>query len=312
MTRRSLLAVVCFWALSPWCLAGEHPSPLAERLTALARAHKGRVAIACKNLQTGELFLYHADEVMPTASLIKFPILLEVYMEVKEGKLKLSDRVTLRDKDKVPGSGILTYHFSDGATFPLRDAVRLMIAYSDNTATNLVLARTGIPAVNQRMQAWGYPNTRLNAQVFRADTTSVDPARSKKYGLGSTTAREMIGLLEKLHKGELVSPAACREMIAHLKQCQDKDMFPRFLPDTVAVAHKNGAVSHCKTDAGLLYLPGGPVALCVLTADNDDRRWTRDNAGSLLCARIAQAVHEYYQPQQQRPKKLDNFTPEGP
>ena len=75
----------------------------------------------------------------------------------------------------MPGSGILTEHFSDGAAFSLRDAVRLMIAFSDNTATNLVLDRVGIKSVNQRMEAWGFPNTRINAKVFRGGTTSVDP-----------------------------------------------------------------------------------------------------------------------------------------
>ena len=67
---------------------------------------------------------------MPTASLIKVAVLVETYMQADEGKVNLRDTVTLRDADKVPGSGILTYHFSEGATFPLRDAVRLMIAFS--------------------------------------------------------------------------------------------------------------------------------------------------------------------------------------
>jgi beta-lactamase class A len=305
MHRKTLLALCCLLALRPWCLAGEPQVPLADRLTALAKAHKGRVAIALKNLATGETFFYNADEVMPTASLIKFPIMAEVYMEVLEGKLKLTDMVTLREKDKVPGSGILTYHFSEGATFPLKDAVRLMIAYSDNTATNLILDKIGVPATNERMQAWGFPNTRINAKVFRGSTTSVAPERTKKFGLGSTTAREMIGLLEKLHQGKLVSSEASKEMVAHLKQCQDKDMFPRFLPEKVSVAHKTGSVSDAKTDAGIVYVPGGPVALCVLTAGNADKRWVRDNAGSLLCARIAQEVHGFYS------KKPDLKTP-GP
>src|SRR5262249_59841620 len=130
-----------------------------------------------------------------------------------------------------------------------------------------------IPATSQRMQAWGFPNTRINAKVFRGSTTSVDPERTKKYGLGSTTAREMVGLLEKLYQGKLVSPEASKEMIGHLKQCQDKDMFPRLLPEKVAVAHKTGSVSDIKTDAGILYLPTGPVALCVLTPNNTDLPW---------------------------------------
>ena len=204
------------------------PAPTLEtRLAPLAKAHKGRVAIVVKHLDTGESYTLNGDEAMPTASLIKFPIMLEVYLQVLEGKLKLTDLVKLTEKDKVPGSGILTYHFSEGATFPVKDAVRLMIAYSDNTATNLVLDKIGIASTNKRMEAWGCPNTKINAKVFLGSKTSIDPARTKKYGLGSTTAKEIVTLLEKVHHGKVVSPEVCKEMLEHLKNAQDKDCFPR-------------------------------------------------------------------------------------
>jgi beta-lactamase class A len=281
--------------LMAWfCAAAPTSQSLEARLAPLAKAHKGKVAIAVKDLKTGQSYYLGADEVMPTASLIKLPVMIEVYQQVAEGKVKLSDMVTLHDSDKVPGSGILTYHFSEGATFPLRDAVRLMIAYSDNTATNLILDRIGVASTSKRMTAWGFPNTRINAKVYRGKTTSIDPARTKKYGLGSTTAREMVELLEKLYRGKLVSPAACKEMIGHLKQCQDKDKIKRFLPAKIEVADKTGAVSDVRTDAGILYLPSGPVVLCVLTAHNEDRRWDRDNAGNLLIAHVAQEVYRYF------------------
>jgi beta-lactamase class A len=281
-------------ALLLWSGAAPAETSLEARLAPLAKAHKGQVAIAVKHLDTGASYDLRADAVMPTASLIKLPVMVEVYQQVAEGKVKLSDMVTLHDADKVPGSGILTYHFSEGATFCLRDAVRLMIAYSDNTATNLILDRISIPATTRRMIAWGLPNTRLNAKVFKGDTTSVDPERTKKYGLGSTTAHEMVALLERLHRGKVVSPAASREMIEHLKQCQDKDKIKRFLPADLVVAHKSGAVKDIRTDAGILYLPGGPVALCVLTAQNEDQRWAKDNAGEVLIGRVAQEVYQYF------------------
>src|SRR5262249_13616911 len=157
----------------------------------------------------------------------------------------------------VPGSGVLTDHFTPGATFCLRDAVRLMIAVSDNTATNMVLDQIGIREVNQRMESLKLPHTRINAKSFKGSTTSVDPERSKKFGLGSTTAREMITLFEGLYRGKYVSPEASKEMIEHLKKCSDKDMFPRFLPDTVKLAHKTGAVSDARTDAGIMYFQEG-------------------------------------------------------
>jgi D-alanyl-D-alanine carboxypeptidase (penicillin-binding protein 5/6)/beta-lactamase class A len=268
---------------------------LEERLAPLAKAHHGKVAIAVKHLETGQAWTLGGDEVMPTASLIKFPIMIELYSQVAEGNLKLTDLVKLTEADKVPGSGILTYHFSEGTCFPIKDACRLMIAYSDNTATNLVLDKIGIASTNKRMESWGCPNTRINAKVFRGSTTSIDPERTKKYGLGSTTANEMIKLLELLHQGKLVSKDACKEMLEHLKKCVDTDKFTRFLPEKVVVAHKTGAVNDAKTDAGIIYTPGGPVALCVLTNANTDKTWRADNEGSLLCARVAQQVYEHFQ-----------------
>jgi len=284
----------CFllFSLCPLCLCGQ--SSLETRLAPLAKAHKGKIAIAVKHLGTGEAYYLHADEPMPTASLIKLAVLMEVYTQANEGNVKLTETLTLRKTDKVPGSGILTEHFSDGATFSLRDAVRLMIAVSDNTATNLVLDRVGIRAVNERMKGWGYPDTRINHKVFRGDTTSVDPARSKKYGLGSTTAREMIGLLADLEAGKHFRPALKQAILGHLKKCDDKDRFTRFLPDGTVVAHKTGSVSDVRTDAGIIYLDSGPVAVCVLTAQNEDTRWKPDNAGNVLCARVAKEVYDYF------------------
>ena len=267
---------------------------LESRIEPLVKAHKGRVAVAVKSLKTGEEFYYNADERMPTASLIKLPVMVETYWQVAEGKVKLDTTLTLKKDDKVPGSGVLTNHFSDGVTFPLRDAVRLMICFSDNTATNLVLDQIGIPSTNVRMEKLGFKNTKINAKVFKGSTTSIDPEATKKYGLGSTTAREMVQLLEKVHKGELVNAEACKQMLEHMKKCDDKDKLKRYLPAGLVVAHKTGSVSDTKTDAGLLYLPGGPVAICVLTWQNEDKRYAPDNAGSIVIGRIAQQVHEYF------------------
>jgi beta-lactamase class A len=271
------------------------PGSLTERIMPVVAPHKGKVSIAAKQLATGEVFLFNADEPMPTASLIKLPVMIEVYQQANSSRFELTDMLTLRDKDKVPGSGILTYHFSEGASFSIRDAVRLMIAYSDNTATNMLLDKIGIAATGKHMEKWGFPNTKINAKVYLGKTTSIDPEATKKYGLGSTTAREMVGILEKLHQGKFVSPEACKQMIEHLKNCQFKDQIKRFLPPETVVAHKTGAVSGVRTDAGIMYLKSGPVALCILTADNADKRWSPDNEGNVLCGRVAKEVYDYFE-----------------
>jgi beta-lactamase class A len=273
--------------------AEDSPS-LEARLAPLAKAHKGKVAIAVKHLGTGESYYLNADEPMPTASLIKTAILVETYMQVQEAKLKLTDTMTLHDSDKVPGSGILTRLFSDGATFSLRDGVHLMIAVSDNTATNLVLDKVGIVLVNKRMEEWGFPNTKINAKSFRGSTTSVDPERTKKYGLGSTTAREMTGLLETVLLSDRLKPAPKQCVLGHLRSNEDADKFPRLLPPEASLAHKDGAVNDARTDAGILYTPTGVIVLCVLTNDNEDHRWVRDNAGNVICAKVAKEVYDHF------------------
>jgi beta-lactamase class A len=291
----AVLVLFLLVSLSPGLLvwAADEPT-LAQRIEPLIKAHAGKVAVAVKHLETGATFYHNADEVLPTASLIKVAILVEAYLQADAGKLSLRDKLTLRDEDKVPGSGLLGKHFSDGATFPLRDALRLMMAVSDNTATNLVLDKVGIANVNQRMANWGLQETRINAKVFKGGTTSVDPERTKKFGLGSTTAREMVSLFEQIGAADRLRPALKQAVLGHLKANEDADKFRRYLPADAVVAHKDGAVSDARTDAGILYTPGGAVAICVLTTQNDDKAWRRDNAGNLLCARIAQQVWEQY------------------
>jgi D-alanyl-D-alanine carboxypeptidase (penicillin-binding protein 5/6) len=267
---------------------------LSERLRPLIAAHEGEVAVAIKHLKTGESFTDKADEPMPTASLIKLPIMVEAYRQVAEGKIKLDDKVTFTAEDKTPGSGILSTQFSPGASFTLRDAIRLMIAYSDNSATNLVLAKTGLAETNAQMEKLELPNTKVHAFVFRP-MSSIAPERSKQFGLGSTTANEMIRLVELIQAKKLVSPEACDAMLEHLRACEDKRL-SKLLPAGVKVAHKTGSVAAVRTDAGLIEAKSGPIAICVLTRNNKDQRWTEENAGEVLTSKIARAVYDYFEP----------------
>lgn len=266
---------------------------LKERVEPLLRSHRGKVALAVEHLETGESYRVDADVPMPTASLIKFPVMVEAYRQSEEDGLDLARMVTLHDDDKVPGSGILTVHFSDGATFSLRDAIRLMIAYSDNTATNLVLDEIGLKSTAETMEEMGYPETKIHSKVYRRDT-SVFPERSPKYGLGSTTADDMIALLRTLYARELISEEASEAMYDHLLHCEDGKLFKRFLPEGIRVAHKTGAVNESRTSAGIIETPGGPVALCVLTNENEDTSWGDHNAAELLIAEVAREVYNHF------------------
>ena len=200
---------------------------LEDVLLPAIKAHRGDVAVAVKHLKTGESYEYKADEPMPTASLIKLPVMIAAYDAVDKGKLSLDDMIELKKEDQVPGSGMLTSHFSPGTKISLRDAIHLMIVYSDNTATNLVLDQAR-PADDERA-AWRSSTARRRGSIRRcfARDTSIATERSKKYGLGSTTARDMVKLAELLHDKKLVSEKASKQMLDHMFACEDKLKVPR-------------------------------------------------------------------------------------
>lgn len=284
-------AILFCWIPVVW--SQEDPR-LTEAISPLIRAHEGTVAVSVKHLTTGLSFAHRGDEPMPTASLIKFPVMVAAYQRAKEGKLDLSKTVELKETDKVPGSGILTSHFSAGARLSTRDLIRLMIAYSDNTATNLVLDQIGLSTTNDLMTRWQFPNTKLHSKVFGTEK-SLATDRSQQFGLGSTTANEMVRLLSQLHQEDLVSADASRQMYAHLLACEDKPRFGRFLPGEaklIKIAIKTGTVGRICTAAGIIESPSGPIALCVLTSNNPDQKSAETSAGELLCAQLARAVYQ--------------------
>ncbi len=101
---------------------------LQDALEPLATAHAGEVAVSVRVLDDANNVTchwnYQGQRVMPTARLIKLPIMLEAYRQAAVGAVSMDDMLTLRAEDQVPGSGILSAHFSPGLTLSLRDAVR--------------------------------------------------------------------------------------------------------------------------------------------------------------------------------------------
>ena len=273
--------------------AGE-PS-LESRLMPLVRAHKGEVALAVKNLKTGETFLHRQDEPMPTASLIKFPVMVEAYRQAAEKAIDLDEAVTLEASDKVPGSGILTDHFSAGATFPLRDAVHLMIAFSDNTATNLVLDEIGIGSTAATMERMGYPHTKIHSKVFRRDTSVCPRAEQAVRPRQHHRRRDDPALRGAPPEG--TGQRGGQRGDARPHAClRRQGQIPAVPPPGTKIAFKTGSVDESRTAAGIIETATGPVALCVLTHHNEDRRYHPDNARQPPRADVAKAVFDHFQP----------------
>jgi D-alanyl-D-alanine carboxypeptidase (penicillin-binding protein 5/6) len=275
--------------------AQQESEKLSDKLTPLIEKHDGTVGVFVKNLKTGQYFGHRENEVMATASLCKLGVMVTAYRRSEAGTVDLNQKITVHKEDMVPGSGILTQHFSAGATISLRDAIRLMIVYSDNTATNLVTNAIGLKTTSDEMTAIGFPETKIHSQVYRRGT-SVFPERSKKYSLGSTTAFETVGLLEQLQNRTCATEPSCKAMLEHLLNCDDDTKIAAGLPQGTRYANKTGAVSAIRCDAGLIFSPAGPIAICVLTNGNKDKRWSDDNAAVRLCADIGKVVFEHFNP----------------
>lgn len=255
----------------------------------------GVAGISVRDLATGEGVSIRGGEPFPTASLIKVSVLVALLEEVRSGRARLDERVPLRPEERVGGSGVLK-HMGAGFTLSLEDAAWLMIVLSDNTATNLLLDRIGIETAWRKMDALGLHGTRVYRKAFSSNATSPLPDSAARYGLGVTTPDETTALFALLHRGRAVSPAMDSLAIAMLRANQDASKLVRWLPGSIPVAHKSGDIERARSDCGILYTPAAPIALCVMTRENQDTRFAVDNPAHLLMGRIARAVFLHYNP----------------
>ncbi|MES1257114.1 MAG: serine hydrolase, partial [Acidobacteriota bacterium] len=190
----------------------------------LASHFDGKVSIFAKNLKTGATYDLGGDTRVNTASTIKLPILIGVFTAVQAGKARWTDTSELTKENKVGGSGVLA-EMSDGSKIPLRDLVRYMMLLSDNTGTNMVLDHVSGNDVNAAMEKLGLKNTRSLRKILKGSTpegvsdAGRNPANSG-FGIGVATPREMVSLLERLYKGELVGKEASAEMLDIMKKQQ--------------------------------------------------------------------------------------------
>jgi beta-lactamase class A len=113
--------------------------------------------------------------------------------------------------------------------------------------------------------------------------------QNKKWGIGRSSPREMVTILEKLYRGELVNKAASDEMLAILKRQRDHNGIGRDLND-VDIASKSGALDHLRSDVGIVYSKGGPIAMAITVEDIPGIDYTVDNPGELLIARLSEVL----------------------
>ncbi|MCD6310204.1 MAG: serine hydrolase [Candidatus Eremiobacteraeota bacterium] len=233
---------------------GGLPGQLRSMLKNLLRGWEGKTGIAFKDLVTGDEFLHNPDHVFPAASVIKIAILLELFRQAEKEDLDLNEQIELKPENKVGGCGVL-FDMSPGLVLTLKDLAVLMIEISDNTASNMLIDRLGMRKINRLLRSHGLFKSGIHRRFMVRPNTKI----SKNF----ITPREIMILLDKLYRREILSGYYTDTALEILSRQQYREKLPRFLPPEIKVAHKPGEITGVSHDAGIVLLPGHPYILCV-------------------------------------------------
>lgn len=251
-------------------------------LASAAARHPGRVAVMLKDLQTGRTWAYHPDDLFPSASLIKIPVMASVFFKVRSGELGLAQRLTLRRRLRVGGSGSLKWR-ADGSKYSVQELLVHMINESDNTATAMLLDEIGIGYAQQ-----AFPKLGLMYTGIYPEGMSIKGGRVAHENY--TTAREMTMLMEKIYRGELVDHDSSAMMLQILgKRKAVAARLAKGLPKGWKIAHKTGLLRQACHDTGIIFSPHGDYAITVLTGQNRSYAAAKD-----FIARLGRITARHY------------------
>jgi len=217
----------------------------------------GVMGVAIKDLTTGNHIFLHPDEVFAQASSIKITVLAELYRQAQQGKLKLTDLYTVQASDLVPDSDIMGGLTPGVTRVTLRDLATMMVAVSDNSATNVLIDRVGMDNVIAMLDSLNLPHTRLRRKMM-----DLEAAKHGRENI--STPREMMTLLEDIYQGKILN----KEMIADffkVLSTNKSSWIPRDLPPEVKIANKPGALEGVRNDSGIVFVAGRPYVICVMT-----------------------------------------------
>lgn len=254
----------------------------------------GDVAIALYDLNNeSNTITININETFHAASTMKVPVMIELYKQQNEGLLNLNDSIVLVNEFKsiVDGSSYSMDIGDDsddiiyskiGTKQTLYDLMVPMITVSSNLATNVLIEIVEAKKVTQTMRSLGADNI----EVLRG----VEDQKAYDLGLSnSTTANDLLAIMKAIANGEAGTKEDCDAMIAILKDQKWNDMIPKYLPETVEVAHKTGSITGVHHDAAIVYLPDGRSYILVLMSKN-----LKDfDKGTDQLAQISKSIYEY-------------------
>jgi beta-lactamase class A len=246
---------------------------LASRLDAALVGVDGRIGVAVKDLGTGRGALLNADRELPSASLFKLPVLYTVF----QAELPLTEQLLITEDIKSFDLG--TLELGAGETLSVAEALERMVTLSDNVSAILLATRVGGARVNADSASLGMRRTHYSADRL------------------TTSAGDMLNLLERIARGTAVSRTASADMLHLLLRQRVNDRLPRLLPDEASVAHKTGNLPGIINDVGVIYGPRSTTIIAGLIADTAD-----EDGAALGLARVAQVAYSYFEAQ---PEAID-------
>lgn len=215
------------------------------------------MGIAIEDLTNGDHLLLHENEVFAQASSIKITVLANLYLQAQQGKLKLTDLYTVQTADLVPDSDIMNGLTPGVTRVTLRDLATMMVAVSDNSATNVLIEKVGMQNVNAMLDSLGLSHTRLRRKMM-------DLEAAKQGRENISTPREMMQLLDAIYHGKVLNKESTADFFKMLSTGK-ASFIPRDLPPELKVANKPGELEAVRNDSGIVFVEGRPYVICVMT-----------------------------------------------
>jgi beta-lactamase class A len=231
-----------------------------------------------------------ADDSFHAASTMKIPVMIELFHQARQGKLKLDDTLLVKNEfhSIVDGSVYMLsasddseaeMYKAEGQRRTLRELCELMITASSNFATNLLIEKLGVANIRATVQALGADGM----NVLRG----VEDNKAYEKGLNNTTtARGLAILLQAMAEGRAVDPDSSKQMMTILEQQKSNEGIPGGLPAGIPVAHKTGDITKIHHDAAIVFAKR-PYILVILV-----RGIAEIKESSLLMADISESFYE--------------------
>ena len=242
----------------------------------LLRDAPGSWAVAVADAGGDLLWGHDPDRQFKAASTIKIAILIALFRAIDAGSLTLGERRTLQAGDKVPGSGVLK-GLDEGLPLTLHDLAHLMIAISDNSASNMLIDAVGLNAVNVASSDLGANGTVLGRRFYGRAALPGEPENL-------TTARDLTRLLAAILGNRAASPASCAAMLDYLRGQTHLDRLARRLPEALSYAGKTGSLTGTALDAGIIFAPARPLIVAAIAADLPEPYAAEETMGQLALA----------------------------